>query len=90
MESRNYKVDIATTYSESRRSSELEVVWNQVTNCLTEYSWKAIYAETEAKFDSIIKEMCGKIKVYDTVEQCKKWSIEEAEVKNALQAPLRK
>lgn len=89
MEGGNYKVEYATTYSEKRRSTELETIWSQVTSCFTEYSWKAIYAETEEEFDSLISEMRGKIRYYDPSEKCKKWSLEDAESKNVLQAPLR-
>ncbi len=90
MESGNYVVDIATTFAEGSRSAELDVIWNQVKECLVQYSWKAIYAETPEEYDAIVKEMQGKVKMYDTQDQCKKWCLEEAARKNELQAPLRK
>lgn len=89
MESGNYTVDIATTFAEGSRSAELDVIWNQVKECIVQYSWKAIYAETPEEYASIVKEMQGKVKMYDTQEQCRKWCEEEAARKNELQAPLR-
>lgn len=89
MEQTDYTVDIATTYAESKRSAELEVIWNQVKTCIVEYSWKAIYASTEEEFDSLVQEMRGRVRSYDPMEQCKQWCEEEAARKNSLQAPLR-
>ena len=89
MESGNYRVDIATTYAENKKSAELDVIWNQVATCIKEYSWKAIYAETEADYDKYVKEMQGKVRMYDPQQQCKKWCEADAARKNELQAPLR-
>lgn len=89
MEKTDYVVDIATTYAESKRSAELEVIWNQVKTCIVEYSWKAIYASTEEEFNSLVQEMRGRVRSYDPMEQCKQWCEEEAARKNSLQAPLR-
>ncbi len=90
MESGNYVVDIATTFAEGKRSAELDVIWNQVKECIVQYSWKAIYAETPEDYDAIVKEMQGRVKMYDPKEQCRAWCEEEAARKNELQAPLRK
>lgn len=89
MEKTDYVVDIATTYAESKRSAELDVIWNQVKTCIVEYSWKAIYASTEEEFDSLVQEMRGRVRSYDPMEQCRQWCEEEAARKNSLQAPLR-
>lgn len=90
MESGNYVVDIATTFAEGSRSAELDVIWNQVKDCIIECSWKAIYADTPEAYTAAVKEMQGRVKMYDMQEQCKKWCQEEAARKNELQAPLRK
>ncbi|MBQ8821527.1 MAG: hypothetical protein IJZ82_02695 [Lachnospiraceae bacterium] len=90
MESGNYKVDIATTFAEGSRSAELDVIWNQVKECIVQCSWQAIYCDTVEEFDAKVKEMQGKVRMYDPQQQCKKWCEEEAARKNELQAPLRK
>lgn len=88
MENTNYVVDVATSFSEGERSSELELKWNQVKECLCTYSWRAMYAETDEEFDKIVNEMCGKAKMYG-YDECIDWCKEEAARKNALQEPLR-
>ena len=89
MESGNYKVDIATTFAEGSRSAELDVIWNQVKECIVQCSWQAIYCDTIEEFDAKVKEMQGKVRMYDPQQQCKEWCEEEAARKNELQAPLR-
>lgn len=89
MENTNYNVSVATTYSESKRSTELDVIWEQVATCIKDYSWRAIYATSDEEFDSIVSEMRGRVKSYDTQDQCKNWGINEAAIKNALQEPIR-
>lgn len=89
MENTDYRVMIATTYSESSKSAELDVVWNQVAEAIVNYSWQAIYAESDEEFDSIVKEMRGRVRAYDPQEQCRAWCEGEAATINELQTPLR-
>ncbi|MGN1203453.1 MAG: extracellular solute-binding protein [Lachnospiraceae bacterium] len=88
MDKGNYAVDIPTTYSEPEKEASLEASWNQVATCLKDYSWRAIYAESEEEYDKIVAEMRGKAKSYG-YDKCVEWSIAEAAKENALQAPLR-
>ena len=56
---------------------DIKDFWSQVSKCICEYSWKAIYAENEEEFSKIIEEMktqaalCG-------YEECNAWSKEKA------------
>lgn len=84
----NYSVDIPTSYSEGEKDAQLETIWEQVATCLKDYSWKAIYAESEADFDKIVSEMRGKAKQYG-YDKCIDWCENEAAIRNALQEPLR-
>ena len=88
MDSCNYVVDVPTTYSAPEREAQLESTWVQVATCLKDYSWRAIYAETEEEFQSIVNEMRGRAKSYG-YDACIQWSIEQAAIRNALQEPLR-
>lgn len=88
LESGNYVVSVATTYSESTRSPELDSIWEQVATCFRDYTWKAMYADTEEEFAKIVSEMRGKAKSYG-YDQCLNWCENEAAIKNALQEPLR-
>lgn len=88
MDSCNYAVDVPTTFSFAERDPQLESTWVQVATCLKDYSWRAIYAETEEEFQAIVNEMRGRAKSYG-YDACTQWSIEQAAIKNALQEPLR-
>ncbi|MDP4088284.1 MAG: hypothetical protein Q8930_03295, partial [Bacillota bacterium] len=57
-------ISLGTTYSASPMSNELTTIWNQVKQTITSYSWKAIYAKSDAEFDSIVKEMTDKANSY--------------------------
>lgn len=89
METCNYAVDIPTTFSLDALDPVTQAQWDQVAICLTDYSWRAIYAESDEEFDNIVNEMRGKAKSYG-YDKCIKWCIDQAAMKDALQAPLRK
>ncbi|MCH5274983.1 MAG: extracellular solute-binding protein [Lachnospiraceae bacterium] len=83
-----FAVDVPTTYSESDKEPELENTWQQVATCLKDYSWRAIYATSDEEFEQIVSEMRGRAMSYG-YQQCIEWCIQEANIKNALQEPLR-
>lgn len=66
------------------KSKELETVWNQVTKCITDGSWNAIYAESEAEFDYIVKQMIKQAKAYG-YDECLEFSKQTAAAKFAAQ-----
>ncbi len=66
------------------KSAELETVWSQVTDCLVQYSWNAVYAQSEAEYKYIVKEMIKKCNAYG-YDQCLAWSKEAAKAKFANQ-----
>lgn len=88
LEKNNYVVAPGTTFTAGSRADELEVIWEQVTECIVNYSWNAIYAKTDAEFDKVISEMKGKAMQYG-YSQCLDWSLEKAAERNVLEAPLR-
>ncbi len=57
LDGRDFTVAVGTTYSESKRSDELKIVWEQVARCVVEYSWNAIYAKDDAEFEALTDEM---------------------------------
>jgi putative aldouronate transport system substrate-binding protein len=88
MENTDYVVIPGTSYSESIRSDELEVTWRQVTTAIKNFSWRAIYAETDAEFDRIVETMirlCNEYGYEDVLE----WSENEAEIRRQLELELR-
>jgi len=89
MDSVNYKVSLATSYSESDRSDDLKIIWEQVAKCIVNYSWQAIYAKDDAEFDKIVSEMAQKVKEYDPDGQCLAWCENEASIRNSLEDVVR-
>ena len=77
-------ISIGTTYVATPKSDELRTIWNQVAETVKTYSWRAIYAKTDAEFDSIVEEM--RTKAYDYgYEQCVEFQQKEAEVRKNLE-----
>lgn len=85
---KDYNVALGTTYSESRKSDELKVVWEQVTKAVVDYSWKAIYAKTDREFDIIVDQMIKTADEYG-YDKCLEWSLGEAANRKALEDKVR-
>ena len=84
----NYKLAVGTTYSESTKSDELTMVWNQVTDCIKTGSWQAIYASSDAEFDSIVANMISQADSYG-YDQCVKFEESEALLRAAAEDAAR-
>ena len=78
-----YKVAPETTYSEGSKSDELKLTWDQVTKCIVDYSWKAIYAKNDGEFDYLVNQMITNATAYG-YNDCLEWSQDEAAKKYAL------
>lgn len=77
-------ISLGTSYSESPKSDELMTTWKQVAEAIKSYSWQAIYAKTDAEFDSIVEEM--RAKAYDYgYEECVEFQENEAAIRKALE-----
>jgi len=46
----------------------LKVKWNQIADSIKKYSWKAIFAKTDAEYDSIVAAMDKEVKSYGWAE----------------------
>ena len=79
-----YKLSPGTTYSEGVRDSELDAKWKQVAECIKNNTWKAIYAESEEDFASIVEEMKTQAIEYG-YDECVAWSESEAEIRAAAE-----
>lgn len=90
MEKTNYKVAIATTFSASKLSDELESVKEQIQTCVKDYSWKAIYAADEEEFNKIVNDMKNRARSYDPTQKVKAWAKSECDRKYALQLEVTK
>lgn len=83
LDGRSYKTAIGgASYSAGTRSDELEIIWEQVKNCIVTYTWQALYAKDDAEYDRLVSEMIAKCAEYDPDGQCEAWSKEQAEIRH--------
>ncbi len=75
--SRPYTLSPVTTYSPTAKSDELMVTWNQVSECVKNYSWRAMLASSDTEFESDIKEMISKAESYGLAD-CDQYQRNEA------------
>lgn len=85
MESTDYTVIPQTSYSEPKRSDELELIWTQVKQAVAQqYCWRAIYAKNDAEFDYQVQQMIKTCNEYG-YDQILEWSREQAATRYQLQ-----
>ena len=89
MNTTNFKVALGTSYTESKRSDDLKIIWEQVAECLVNYTWQAIYAESDEEYDRIVNEMITKCGEYDPDGLCLAWCEEEAKLRCSLEDQVR-
>ena len=78
-----YVIMPSIPYSESSRSSELDLKWKNCAKTIVENSWRAIYAKSDGEFDfhvRTMKQQCDQFGYAD----CLKWCEQEALQKWAL------
>lgn len=83
-----FMVDVPTSYSASEMSTDLENIQGQIKKLLKLESWNAVYASSDEDFKKIVDAMREQAYAYG-YEQCLAYYINEAKIKNELQAPLR-
>ena len=75
-------------YSAGVRSDELQLVWSQVTTCIKEGSWKAIYASSDEEFDQIVADMIAQANEYG-YDQCVEFQMNEVALRAAAEDAAR-
>jgi len=80
----DYILAPGTTYSEGSHSDELQVTWDQVATCIKNYSWQAIYAESDEEYESIVAEMISQANAYG-YEECVEFQENEATIRAAAE-----
>ncbi|MDL2302116.1 hypothetical protein LJC58_07165 [Lachnospiraceae bacterium OttesenSCG-928-D06] len=86
--SRNFRLSPGSDYAGGIRSDELEVLWNQVKTCIKNNSWSAIYASSDAEFDSIIETMIKEANDYGYGE-CVAFQENEAKLRGAAEDAIK-
>lgn len=84
MDTTNYAIAPATTFKLASKSGDFKTTWSAVTDVITTYSWKAIYAETDEEFDQIVAEMISEAKGYG-YDECVQWSVEQSNIRYELE-----
>lgn len=84
MEKGKYTVSPGTSFSKETQDTTLKTTWNQVTTEIKNSSWKAIYAKSDKKFDSVVASMKKSAKKYG-YDKCVEWSRNQASRRKALE-----
>ena len=84
MEKGKYTVAPGTSFSKETQDTTLKTTWNQVTTENKNSSWKAIYAKSDKKFDSVVASMKKSAKKYG-YDKCVEWSRNQASRRKALE-----
>lgn len=87
-ENRDYTVAPATTFKLGAKEGEFKTVWESVKDVIVTYSWRAIYASSDAEFDRIVDEMISEAKGYG-YDQCVEWSLEQSAIRHSLEEEVR-
>ncbi len=88
MENTDYVVAPATTFVQASQDDDFKTTWNAVTDVITTYSWKAIYAETDAEYESTVQEMIRQADSYG-YDECVEWSVEQANIRHEYEEAVR-
>lgn len=81
-------ISLGTTYTSTAMSNELTTTWNQVKQAIVTGSWKAIYAKSDAEFDSIVSDMTKQANSYGYAD-CVKFQQNEATIRKGLDDKVR-
>lgn len=84
MEKGKYTVAPGTSFSKETQDTTLKTTWNQVTTEIKNSSWKAIYAKSDKKFDSVVAGMKKSAEKYG-YDKCVEWSRNQASRRKALE-----
>lgn len=85
----NYTVSPLTSYVASEKSESLKTKWEQVKMCIRNGSWNAIFAKTDADYNSIVDKMISDAKGYgydDCIEYQKKEAEKRKQCEDAVKA----
>lgn len=84
MNSHKYSLSPATTFTMASKDDDFKTTWKGVTDIITTFSWRAIYAKSDVAFDNIVKTMISQAKGYG-YDECVAWTQEQAAIRHALE-----
>ena len=79
MESTKYTV--CKEFSFASKTDEFKTTWSGVTDIIVNYSWRALYANSDEEFDKIVSDMIQQANAYG-YQDCVQWSVEQADLRH--------
>ncbi len=79
-----FTVAPATTFKIASKSAELKTTWSAVTDAIVTYSWRAMYAKSDAEFDAIVAQMIKEANSYG-YQECLEWCVEQSNIRHQLE-----
>ena len=79
-----YSLSIGSGFAAATQDDALKTTWTQVTDCIKTGSWNAIYAKTDADYNTIVAKMISDAKAYG-YDQCVTWSQQQADLRKAAE-----
>ena len=79
MESTKYTV--CKEFSFDSKTDEFKTTWKGVTDIIVNYSWRALYANSDEEFDKIVSDMIQQANAYG-YQDCVQWSVEQATLRH--------
>lgn len=70
MQTTSYRVSPGSLYTGAGVPDELSMKWNQVAECIRNETWNAIYAKSDAEYQSIVDRMIKDAKSYGYDDCC--------------------
>ncbi len=80
----NYTLIPASTFSNLAKDDEYDIIIAQVSQCIVNYSWKAIYSDTEEEFEKNVKEMIDRGIAYG-YKDCLEWAVINAAARHRIE-----
>ncbi len=84
----NYTLIPATTFSNLAKDDEYDIIIAQVSQCIVNYSWNAVYSETEEEFKKNIDSMIERGYAYG-YETCLEWTVRNAAARHRVEVSER-
>ena len=73
----NNNYTVCKTFSQAAKEDDFKTTWSGVTDIIVTYSWRALYANSDEEFDTIVAEMIQQAEAYG-YDECVQWSAEQA------------
>jgi len=80
----NYTVSPGSAYVQAEKTDELKATWEQVTKCIVNGSWNAIYTKTDEEYKAVVDKMIQDAMAYG-YEECWSFSNDQAAVRKAAE-----